>query len=301
MYLFNVQLNKNRYTVYAVNNIENKKKFFDELEKIVKLNESSSSSIKICFDYEFNFKQIGLAQVMISIRNISNNIYLFDPKKFSRDENKFIQKSLYLNSFPKILHGSESLDIPYIYNNVLEGNLDFIKFFTSTITDTRFKCELIGNKKCSLYDALYESGSINTKQHNFLEKLYKDNGKVYKIKWDVYRLKLSQFMYAAYDVIFLRRLNRLLNKKLKKLKFNPSLLNEYIRFTLLFRNGYIILDKNLNANINIDKLNPILNIQYIKNPCLTLVKNYLNGPKKINKILEEFGFLLIKGDLSKMK
>ena len=239
---------------------------------------------------------------MISEKDKSNNIYLFDPKQFNQNETKFVQNSLYLNSFPKILHGSESLDIPYIYSEVLNGNLDRIKKFTSTVTDTRFKCELIGNKKCSLYEALHDSGSINDKQYKSLEKLYKDNGKVYKINWNVNRLNLSQFMYASYDVIFLRRLNRSLDKKINLIGLNPSLLNEYVRFTLLFRNGYFNLDKNVNFNINLDRINKInkdkiLNLQYIKNPCLILIKNYLNNTDKVNKILEEYGLYLIKNDL----
>ena len=61
---------------------------------------------------------------MISEKDKSNNIYLFDPKQFNQNETKFVQNSLYLNSFPKILHSSESLDIPYIYSEVLEDNLD---------------------------------------------------------------------------------------------------------------------------------------------------------------------------------
>lgn len=307
MEIFNVRLNKNLYSVYAVNNVQNKKKFFDELTKLNMKDKNNINSIKICFDYEFNFKKIGLAQVMISEKDKSNNVYLFDPKQFNQNESNFIKNALYLNSFPKILHGSESLDIPYIYSEVLGGNLNLIKKFTSTVTDTRFKCELIGNRKCSLYEALHDSGSINDKQYQALEKLYKDNGKVYKINWNVYKLNLSQFMYAAYDVIFLRRLNRLLDKKIKSMDLNSSLLNEYVRFTLLFRNGYFDLDTNINLNVNVDladlvnKINPILNLQYIKNPCLTLVKNYLNNKDKLNKILEDYGFYLIKDDLSKLK
>lgn len=297
MEIFNVRLNKNLYSVYAVNNLQNKQKFFEELTNL----KDKNSSIKICFDYEFNFKKIGLAQVLISEKDKSNNVYLFDPKQFNQNESKFIRDSLYLNSFPKILHGSESLDIPYIYSEVLGGNLNLIKKFTSTVTDTRFKCELIGNKKCSLYEVLHDSGSINHKQYQALEKLYKDNGKVYKINWNVNKLNLSQFMYAAYDVIFLRRLNRLLDKKLKSMNFNLSLLNEYVRFTLLFRNGYFDLDTNINLNIDLNWFSKIeiFNIQYIKNPCLTLVKNYLNNKDKLNKILEDYGLYLIKDDLSK--
>ena len=66
MEIFNVRLNKNVYSVYAVNNEENKQKFFDqlkelELKELEFKNQEKNNSIKICFDYEFNFKKIGLA------------------------------------------------------------------------------------------------------------------------------------------------------------------------------------------------------------------------------------------------
>ena len=62
----------------------------------------------------------------------------------------------------KILHGSESLDIPYIFDKVLLNNKHDILLFLRTIIDTRFLCF---DKKCSLYELLYSTKTINDKQY----------------------------------------------------------------------------------------------------------------------------------------
>jgi hypothetical protein len=293
MILFSIKLNNNSYNVFVVNENQNKNKFFNEVEQLTL---SPNRNIKLCFDYEFNFNKIGIAQLLISEKNISNNVYIFDPKQFNDKETQFIKNNLYLNNYPKILHGSESLDIPYILNNVLHKNYDDINKFLSTVTDTRFKCELTGNKKCSLYEILYSSGSINDKQYNFLQKLYKTNGKVYKIKWNTRNLNINQYMYAAFDVIFLRRLDRILNKEINKIGYNKNLLDEYVRFTLLFRNGYIKIN-NINIDLNQNYSNKIYSLQYLKNPILSLIKSYKHNNNKIINMLDKLKFNLIKADL----
>ena len=124
MSLFQITLNKNIYKVYVVNNsdkISNKKLFLEELKFIEQENNKEinlDSNIKICLDYEFNNGYIGLAQVMLSNKHKSNNVYLFHPNDFNKEELELIRNTIYLSKFPKILHGCEGLDIPYIYNHV---------------------------------------------------------------------------------------------------------------------------------------------------------------------------------------
>ncbi len=297
--LFNIRLNRNNYSVFVVNNNQNKNKFFDEIKS---LKGDLKRNIKICFDYEFNSKEIGLVQVMISEKNKSNNIYLVDPKQFNQDELMTVQQCLYLNSYPKILHGSESLDIPYIYNQVLNKDVNLIKQFTSTMTDTCFKCELIGNKKCSLYDALYQTKSINQKQYDFLQRLYKTNGTIYKIYWNTKKMKLHEYMYAAFDVIFLRRLNRILNKQLLQLNYDKNLINHYIRYTMFMRNEYIsfknVSKHSLTDEEEIELRDKIvgLKINYLRNPVLSLIKVYLKNNSFVENLLDEYKLQLIKND-----
>ena len=91
--LFEIKLNINKYKVFVINNTnykENKIKFIEEVKDLLT---NQNKSIKICFDYEFNNNKIGLAQVMISNKNISNNIYLFYPPDFNKEETELIKKS----------------------------------------------------------------------------------------------------------------------------------------------------------------------------------------------------------------
>ena len=302
--LFGVRLNKNIYKIFVVNNKDNQEMFLDEVKQLGE--NTDSKQIKICFDYEFNNNKIGLAQVMISQKNSSNNIFLFDPKKFNKNDTDFIKNNLYLNKHPKILHGSESLDIPYIYNQVLDNNKDMIKKFTSTISDTRFKCELAGNFKCSLYEALLNSGSINIPQYDSLQAMYKRNGKIYKMYWNADKMSLDQYTYAAFDVVFLRRMDRLFNKDLKSKGYNKTLFNEYTRYTFLVRNNQInfnginkssVSDEDI---IKFTKINMGLKIQYFKNPIIDLIRMFINNKVSVGKILDNNHFKLIKDDLEKL-
>jgi hypothetical protein len=310
--LFEIKLNINKYKVFVINNTnykENKIKFIEEVKDLLT---NQNKSIKICFDYEFNNNKIGLAQVMISNKNLSNNIYLFYPPDFNKEETELIKNGLYLTPYVKILHGSESLDIPYIYQQVLHNNLSDIILFTKYVEDTRFACELMENNRCSLYDALFQTESINAKQNEFLLDMYKKNGKVYKINWNTHNMTMGQYMYAAFDVIFLRRLNRILNKQIikKHNKLNKKLLYEYLQFTLQFRNGHFILDSNDLIKLSDDEKKQLqirnkdnigIKIQYFKNPVMSLIRVYMKNPELVNTLLDKFDFKLIKDDLLNIK
>jgi len=317
MSLFEITLNKNIYKVYVVNNsdkINNKKLFLEEL-KFIELENNKEinldSNIKICLDYEFNNGYIGLVQVMLSNKHKSNNVYLFHPNDFNKEELELIRNTIYLSKFPKILHGCEGLDIPYIYNHVLENRSDMIYKFTKTMTDTRFKCELVGHQKCSLYDILYGTHSINDKQYTAFKRLYEDNGLIYKIYWNTKKMTMSQYMYAAFDVIFLRRLNRMLNKEVRLINYNPKLLDEYTQYVLLFRNNHIrysvdlklfyMSEEEIKRFTELNKHTIIgIKIQYFKKPVIGLIRYYLENKDKINMLLDIMKFDLLKIDLSRL-
>ncbi len=317
MSLFEITLNKNIYKVFVVNNtdkINNKKMLLEEL-KFIELENNKEinldSNIKICLDYEFNNGYIGLVQVMISNKHKSNNVYLLHPDDFNKEELELIRNTIYLSKFPKILHGCEGLDIPYIYNHVLDNNSDMIYKFTKTMTDTRFKCELVGHQKCSLYDILYGTHSINDKQYTAFKRLYEDNGVIYKIYWNTKKMTISQYMYAAFDVIFLRRLNRMLNKEVRLMHYNPLLLDQYLHYVLLFRNNHIRFNTDLKlfymSEDEIKRFSELnketiigIKIQYFKKPIIGLIRYYLENKDKINMLLDIMKFDLLKTDLSRL-
>ena len=75
----------------------------------------------------------------------------------------------------KILHGSESLDLPYIvdelYNNDMEGLIDF---FLSMI-DTKYLCEYLNDvynkqKVCRIYYMLFNYEIIDQRIYQILDK-----------------------------------------------------------------------------------------------------------------------------------
>ena len=59
--------------IYIVNNIVNKKIFIDILTKLQK---KELNKVKLSLDYEYNYRKIGLCQVMINSKEV-NKIFLF--------------------------------------------------------------------------------------------------------------------------------------------------------------------------------------------------------------------------------
>ena len=89
-YLFKNLINSKDYFTYLINNNNNKKIFIDILNNILS---NKIHKLKICFDFEFNYKKIGLCQVLISSSK-DNNIFLFHPSYFNDDELNLIKNSL---------------------------------------------------------------------------------------------------------------------------------------------------------------------------------------------------------------
>ena len=110
--------------------------------------------------------------------------------------NKFIKK---------ILHGSDSLDIPYMYNQLLDKDPEKIISFTKTMIDTRFLCEYYkltksdpSNNKCSIYDeesdrsAIYYFNVISEKQQEKLSDVLKSMPPPHDIVWNIHKMPKSQ-------------------------------------------------------------------------------------------------------------
>ena len=254
-------LNKNYY-IYIVNNIITKNIF------IKTLNNLQTNNTNLFFDFEFNNKNIGLCQTMIN-----NNIYLYHPEYFNNFELDLIKYTLYLSNHKKILHGSVSQDIPYIYN-FLNNKQDIIKF-TSTIYDTKFMFENIRNKndKCSLYEALKNSNTINNEQYNELLNIYNNKNKSCKSYWNVFNMPNDAYLYAAYDVIYL---DLFYNNMIKN--YNNLIINDITKLIFLERNNITHIIKNnksLNKSNKNIKYNFIgLNIDYFRNYLIQIYNIY---------------------------
>jgi len=216
-------------------------------------------------DFEFNNHIVGLMQ--ININNIISNkvkyIWLIDLNEFNKNDKSIIVKTIFLNDYLyKILHGSDSLDTPFIFENLLSNDKEKILKFIHRLIDTRFICEYIRSDrgelpKCSIYDALKYFDTIDSNKYISLNNINEMMGPTYKIKWNVHNLNFQQIRYAYYDVLFLDSFlidmyNNIDDKNMIYYKY----INEIIRFIFLERRQVSnIIQK---AKINVTKLNNIM-------------------------------------------
>lgn len=217
------------YFMMQVNNNLLKKLFL--IYAILYSEDSVEIKNMIGIDFEFNSGKIALCQVgfypnVSDKKNKKIYVYIFDPKDLNENETHllieyvFVQKNSY-----KVMHGSDSIDIPYIYEELFNFNKKLMIDFTKCLIDTRFLCEYYkilfsDNKKCSLYNALNFFGIISDKKYLQLEQNNKNMGPIYKVIWNIDNMNKNQLIYAAYDVIYLKQfVNRIF--KLVKSDFLP--------------------------------------------------------------------------------
>ena len=115
------------------------------------------------------------------------------------------------NKIYKILHGSDSLDIPYTFNTFFDNNKDDILKFTSSLIDTKYLCEYhhIENNiedKCKIKELLLEHKVINQTQFDNLVKNEEKMGNISDIKIDINNISDELVKYSMYDVLFLKYL-----------------------------------------------------------------------------------------------
>lgn len=261
-------------------------------------------------DFEFNRNQIALCQFALYH---TRKIFIFNPATISHSLKKlWIDQVLVNKNIYKIMHGAESLDIPFIESYISSSNdggskfINFIQYFI----DTRFICELekisaaSSNIKCSLYDAFLHYNAITKEKHEFLEKNHDDMGPIYKIYWDVNRLSYKLIVYAAYDVIFLKDLYMCTLKKYKKVSSLEEIkilikLNQLVMISKNIKkydikqlassnNSNYDIQKILESNDLIMRLNKIDYFRKTFNAFLKYVASGRQREKFMSKILFDF-------------
>src|ERR1700744_3339476 len=162
-------------------------------------------------DYEFNNRKIALCQICLFPKKSDKYIWIIDPSELDKIQtNQMINTLFTVNYIYKILHGSDSLDIPYMFKELFDNNQDTILKFIRKVIDTRFICEFskiitkIENKKCSIYDALLYFGTIDKLKYDNLEKTNKNMGPIQHINWNIHKMSTHHLKYALYDVLFLK-------------------------------------------------------------------------------------------------
>ena len=173
---------------------------------VLKKNDSRQK-VHVGLDYEFLERKIALMQLNFETYSTKDHktnsyIWLVNPGEFDDDmTNILLHKLMTYNGIYKILHGSDSLDIPYMYNIMFKNNKDTILKFTSKIFDTRFLCEYFRlsideSKKCSIYNALQYFGTISEKKLQDLETTHDLMGPVQDVSWNIHKLSSFHVKYA---------------------------------------------------------------------------------------------------------
>lgn len=174
-------------------------------------------------DFEFNtFKNIdnngklatlrenALTQILMSAKN-GEQIFIIEPKNFVEANKKIFISCILTSKITRIVHGADSLDVPFVISDLLNNDKDLIVKFIKKIIDTRYLCEYqkilqdIGDIKCSIYDAMLYFGIIDDKLFKYLNKTNDDMGPIYDVNWDINNMSNTHVIYAAYDVIYLKK------------------------------------------------------------------------------------------------
>lgn len=211
-------------------NITNPITQFKEVHFVIKVNNDFLKKLFFCYtmfynldclhsgkknmigiDFEFNSKKIALCQFGFYPMRKHKYTFILSTNTLNSQETQLLISTVFVQNYTyKIMHGSDSMDIPYIYEELFQKNTEQMFNFTKYLVDTRFLCEYFKiaikykDTKSSLYNALSFFNVINKKQYDELENINHIIGPIYKVKWDIYNINLNQLKYAAYDVIYLK-------------------------------------------------------------------------------------------------
>ena len=196
------------YNTIICNNKKNINKMIDYFITFMKIKTDKYVGI----DFEFNrvkdHREIALFQINLET-NKTKTIFMFYTPDLNKNQINILKKLLIKENV--ILHGGESLDIPYLFNNLFITKKEQY-LFCKKLFDTKYLCEYYNiennkpNNKCKIYHLLLNQKVINEDKFNYLLKNEEKMGPVYKIKIDVKKLSKELILYAAYDVVYLPRL-----------------------------------------------------------------------------------------------
>lgn len=227
-------LNNKKYNIMLCDS-KDKLNFMTQFFKIFIENQKKNIKIKhfIGCDFEFNrvqklSKDIALFQINLENDSKEGTIFIFYPPELNKEQLEVLIKLLTDNYIIKILHGGESLDIPYLFDQVLKTTNN-IKNFCKNLYDTKYLCEyahiqLDEIKKCSIYFLLEEYKIITKKKIEDLENIEKKMGPIYLIQIDIHKISNALFRYSLYDVLFLPELvKKFLNKDIVYTQLIPEI------------------------------------------------------------------------------
>ena len=235
-------------------------------------------------DFEFNTKIIALMQICFEWDNNEIFIFVFYPPDLDSVYIRALIKILTHKNITKILHGAEALDIPYVFDELLQRK-KYIKKFLRNMIDTRFYCEYYNyvkkfpERKCKIYYLLKDFNIITQKKLDDLNKNGEEMGNISDIIIDVRKMSDALLKYSLYDVIFL-----------KDLYLSFPLNDEYYKFilpeitALSYLNNRKLSKSIIDLNLLINKINNYYTIK--NNNRVTLISFFKHEYTKLkNNIL----------------
>jgi len=312
--LFKNYHNKNKYTkIYIANNKSNQNIILDILKKYLlflnKFNIKNKVHNKniLGLDFEFNTGVIAMAQLNLDLFKIDNHdvILLFNPS-LPIYTKIFYQIITHKNNWV-ILHGGESLDVPFLTKQIITKK-NQQKLFFQNLIDTKNICDYTilnkQNQRCKINYFLFQQNIITSQ---FLQKMLineKNMGPIQNVHVDVNNLSNELLLYSAYDVIFLPDLVKQLFISTPLIQINQltqiSYLIKFDLFTQFNKTKQFILQNNNSylpsLHNEYNKLNNILYLNFYSHNNLLQKFIQIEALKKIIDILLKSYFipLLIK-------
>ncbi len=291
---FYPKLNNKLYYVLKVDNIEKETFMIKYFKEFIKNNNDCYIGL------DFEFKQVrkedrDVALMQLNLENSSNDAYIFIcyPPDMTKDNLQILIELITHPNIIKILHGSESLDIPYLYNQLLitEENIDN---FNKKFYDTKFLCDtkhLIekSTNKCSIYNLLLEQEIITSEKFDELENIENITGPIHTIKIDIYNLDPNILRYSLYDVLYLPELiKKFIKKGYIYTNLIPCLISLIFKYKRHVENDFIELQDTVNK-LNISYLF-INNNRYLLKDFWEMYYNTIEDKNNYLEILKEINY-----------
>ncbi len=258
---FYPKLNNKTYYILKVDNKEKISKTISIIDKFSKKSKSSKNNYYVGIDFEFNkvqksSKDVALMQINLESDD-SNIAYIFVlyPPEFKNSDLDIIKNLISEPKIIKILHGAESLDIPYIFFGLLEDN-NLIQHFCINLYDTKFLCDYAHiseniKARCSIYYLLTENRVITQDKFDELESIEDTTGPIYEITIDIHNMEPGIFKYSLYDVIYLPELiKKYINKGIVYEKIIPQTTSLMYKGRKLIESELVELEKYI-AQLNL--------------------------------------------------
>ena len=276
-----------KYNICICTTDKNIKFMIQYITKFLSIEEKRYVGIDFEFNRVNNIRRVALCQLNLEIKSLNEHyIFLFYPPDITKISNIFLELLVSTN-IVKILHGGESLDIPYLFSEVLINRIDRDNFLIN-LFDTKYMCEYynVSNKltenKCRIYELLRQMNVISKDKLEMLNNNDKKMGNIWEIELTVSKLSDRVIVYCLYDVIYLPELF----KKFPKNDIYRKLLPAINNFNLLYR-----FDNTLNKFItNISKYNTnsyiVAGDKFTFNDIYLTIYIWLDSYKQINNLFQ---------------